>query len=121
MLAAHGGVVMDIREDSPDDGQGEGRHNRVFIQHDDGTVAFYAHLQQHGVEVEPGDAVAIGQFIAWNGNSGLTGGPHLHFGVYQSWPPTEGFDVPVNFRNADGPLDERGGLIMGGTHTALSH
>jgi len=110
VLAARGGVVKEVKEDSPDTGRGRGLHNYVFIQHNDGTVAFYAHLMLDGVAVEPGDEVEAGEFIAFAGNSGLTGGPHLHFGVYEYWPPREGDDVPVNFRNASGQHDSRGGL-----------
>ena len=105
VLAARTGTVKEIKEDSPDTGLGRGQHNYVFIQHVDGTVAFYAHLMQGGVEVDPGDRVTAG-------DSGLTGGPHLHFGVYQGWPPREGRDVPVNFRNASGQHDGRGGLAI---------
>jgi murein DD-endopeptidase MepM/ murein hydrolase activator NlpD len=113
VLAARGGTVKSIRDDSPDDGEGYGEHNYVFIQHTDGTVAFYAHLMQDGVLVEPGDEVAAGDLIAFSGNSGLTGGrPHLHFGVYLDWPPHEGRDAAVNFRNASGQLDPRGGLTV---------
>ena len=36
--------------------------------------------------------------------------PHLHFGVYQYWPPNEGDDMPVNFRNASGQHDSLRGL-----------
>lgn len=112
VIAARAGVVRDIREDSPDNGVGNGEHNYVFIQHKDRSVAFYAHLQQDAVLVEPGDSVEQGQVIAYSGNSGLTGHPHLHFGVYRNWPPGEGSDIPVNFSNAVGPIDPRGGLIV---------
>ena len=58
------------------------------IEHPDGTVAFYAHLMQESVVVGVGQQVARGELIALSGNSGATGGlPHLHFGVYQGWPP----------------------------------
>jgi murein DD-endopeptidase MepM/ murein hydrolase activator NlpD len=119
VLAARAGEVVAVKEDSPDDGRGRGRHNFVFVQHEDGTVAFYAHLQQEGVLVGVGDTVAAGDVIALSGNSGLTGRPHLHFGVYRWWPPQEGFDVPVNFRNAAGRLDPHGGLIEGLVYEAL--
>ena len=112
VLASRAGVVKEVKQDSPDTGRGRGLHNYVFIQHDDGTVAFYAHLMLDGVAVKPGDEVEPGEFIAFAGNSGLTGGPHLHFGVYQYWPPREGADVPVNFRNASGQHDSRGGLAI---------
>lgn len=119
VLAARAGVVKSIRQDSPDDGQGYGEHNFVFIQHEDGSVAFYAHLMQDGIRVSVGDEVAAGEVIAVAGNSGLTGHPHLHFGVYQGWPPVEELDVPVNFRNAAGQHDSRDGLVSWRLYKAL--
>jgi murein DD-endopeptidase MepM/ murein hydrolase activator NlpD len=119
ILAARAGTVIGVKEDSPDNGRGNGKHNFVFIRHEDGTVAFYAHLMQNGVTVEVDDEVAGGDVIALSGNSGLTGSPHLHFGVYQSAPTREGYDVPINFRNADGRLDPRGGLLAGFVYEAL--
>ncbi len=110
VLAARAGVVKQVKEDSPDTGLGYGEHNYVFVEHEDGTLAFYAHLMMDGVAVDVGDEVQAGDFIGYAGNSGLTGGPHLHFGVYQDYPPNEGDDVPVNFRNASGQHDSRGGL-----------
>ncbi|UCD51731.1 MAG: M23 family metallopeptidase [Phycisphaerales bacterium] len=121
VVAARAGVVRRVREDLPDTGDSReaGQHNNILIEHDDGTVAFYGHLKQNGVAVEVGQRVAQGQRLAASGNSGNTlGEPHLHFGVYQSWPATEGFDVAVNFRNAEGPLDERRGLAAGAVYKA---
>ena len=76
------------------------------------SLVINAHLMQDGVLVEVGDEIAAGDVIAQAGNSGLTGHPHLHFGVYQDWPPEEGRDVPVNFRNAVGQHDSRNGLAV---------
>jgi len=124
VLAARSGIVMKLRGDLPDDGKPpeSGQHNHIMIRHDDGTVAFYAHLKQHGILVRVGEQVAQGQPIAESGNSGNTRGwPHLHFGVYASWPAVEGFDVPINFKNAEGTLDERGGLRPGGYFKALPY
>jgi murein DD-endopeptidase MepM/ murein hydrolase activator NlpD len=122
VIAARSGLVMEVRSDLPDDGKQpeSGQHNHIMIQHEDGTVAFYAHLKKDSILVEVGDRVWQGQPIAASGNSGNTQGlPHLHFGVYQSWPAREGFDVPVNFRNAEGTLDKRRGLRPGGYFKAL--
>ena len=121
VVAARAGVVRQIREDSPDDGQGVGEHNYVVIEHQDGTAAFYAHLMQHSVTVTPGDTVEVGQQFASSGNSGYSDEPHLHFGVYEDYPPSEGSDLAINFRNADGPLDTRGGLIRGEVYTAMPY
>ena len=119
VTAARAGTVLDQRDDSPDNGLGNGEHNFLMIRHEDGTVAFYAHLRQDGLLVSVGDEVTAGQPIAHAGNSGQTSGPHLHFGVYRSWPPREGYDAPIVFRNADGPLDMLGGLQDGGRYAAL--
>jgi murein DD-endopeptidase MepM/ murein hydrolase activator NlpD len=113
VTAARAGEVRVFRDDSPDKSSWEayGEHNHIFIEHEDGTAAFYAHLKQRSIVVRYGEIVEVGQIIAESGNSGWTGGkPHLHFGVYGSYPPAEGFDVPVNFRNAKGKLDAHGGL-----------
>jgi len=121
VVAARPGVVRRTRQDLPDTGDSPepGQHNNILIEHDDGTVAFYGHLKQNTIAVQVGQHVPQGQRLAASGNSGNTlGEPHLHFGVYQSWPATEGFDVAVNFRNADGPLDERGGLAAGAVYQA---
>jgi murein DD-endopeptidase MepM/ murein hydrolase activator NlpD len=123
VIAARSGLVMQVRSDLPDDGKQPqpGQHNHIMIKHDDGTVAFYAHLKQNSIIVKVGDYVSQGQPIAQSGNSGNTQGlPHLHFGVYESWPAKEGFDVAVNFRNAEGTLDQRKGLRPGGYFKALS-
>lgn len=106
---------MDIREDLADSGSSSdpGAHNHIFIRHNDGTVAFYAHLQENGVLVEEGDQVEVGQPIATSGNSGNTGNfPHLYLGGYEGWPARESFGLAINFRNADGPLAEQNGLVV---------
>jgi hypothetical protein len=117
VTAARGGVVRQIKEDSPDNGQGSA-HNHVMVEHADGTVGFYAHLKQQGVLVDVGESVAAGQTIALAGHSGTTDVVHLHFGVYDAYPPIEGNDRAVNFRNMDGPVDCRGGLVNGAEYTA---
>ena len=55
--------------------------NHIIIQHDDGSVAQYWHLEQNGVYVQPGDFVKKGQIIGASGNTGYTAFPHLHFQV----------------------------------------
>lgn len=120
VVAARAGEVVMLFEDAPD---GEvGPNNYVFIRHDDGTVAMYAHLTRNGVDVEVGQMVEAGQRIGAAGSSGLglENTPHLHFGVYRTWPNVEGDDVAINFSNANGPLDMLGGLVMGSSYEAIS-
>jgi murein DD-endopeptidase MepM/ murein hydrolase activator NlpD len=49
------------------------------IQHTEGHLTRYAHLQT--VEVEPGDMVEAGQMVARLGTSGKSTAPHLHYEV----------------------------------------
>jgi len=121
IIASRSGIVRELREDQKDSEPGGnpiGTHNHLNIQHEDGSVAFYAHLKEESVFVEVGDTIIVGDTIALSGNSG-TSLPHLHFGVYRTWPAIEGDDLAVNFRNTDGPLDENGGLITAESYEAL--
>jgi len=45
----------------------------------------------------------------------------LHFEVFTTPEYDPLNDVAVSFRNADGPLDGRGGLVEGAADTALPH
>ena len=58
----------------------------VAVQHPDGTITLYGHVNQHFVSV--GQSVSAGQQIAEVGNRGQSTGPHLHFEVH-----TRGFYV----------------------------
>jgi murein DD-endopeptidase MepM/ murein hydrolase activator NlpD len=121
LIAARSGVVVELVADQPDSEPGGptlGTHNHVNIRHSDGTVGFYAHFSQYSILVEVGDLVAVGDTLGLSGNSGSST-PHLHFGVYRTWPAVEGDDLPVNFRNAQGALDSRGGLVAGVSYLAL--
>jgi murein DD-endopeptidase MepM/ murein hydrolase activator NlpD len=118
VVAARGGEVMDVVDRWPDDDHHNDHFNRVFIRHNDGTVAFYAHMQLGSITVAVGDRVRQGQQFALSGSSG-TPVADLHFGVYDSWPVRHEYDLAINFRNAEGPLDERGGLIEGEIYLAL--
>lgn len=51
----------------------------VRVQHADGTITVYGHINRSFVSV--GQQVAAGQVIAETGNRGQSTGPHLHIGV----------------------------------------
>ena len=74
----------------------------VYIQHDDGSVTVYGHINDYFVSA--GQRVAAGQVVAEVGNKGQSTGPHLHFevhadGMYQGrtnpipWLAARGVDM----------------------------
>jgi len=85
VVAARDGVVMQLESEFDETGldadRDSGRANFVRILHDDGSMAVYAHLAPDGARVRTGQRVRRGQAIALSGNTGYSGGPHLHFVV----------------------------------------
>ncbi len=55
--------------------------NVVRLRHDGGYLTEYMHLQRFATSVKPGDSVHKGQVVGFVGSTGLSTGPHLHFGV----------------------------------------
>jgi murein DD-endopeptidase MepM/ murein hydrolase activator NlpD len=55
----------------------------VIIAHADNLLTWYAHVDDytHPILVQAGDPVAAGQIIAYEGMTGRTTGPHLHWMV----------------------------------------
>jgi murein DD-endopeptidase MepM/ murein hydrolase activator NlpD len=120
VLSSREGVVVDLVDAYEDSDRDDTHFNYIMIRHDDGTTAFYAHVQHYSIVAHLNDRVGRGQLIA---NSGSAGTPvaDLHFGVYRTWPIREGDDIAVNFRNAQGPFDARGGLQPGVAYLALAY
>lgn len=76
VLAAAAGSVTYASWDS------YGWGNTVLINHGNGFITRYAHLDQ--IQVSVGQQVMRGQQIGLSGTTGNSTGPHLHFGVYRS-------------------------------------
>lgn len=57
----------------------------VIVDHGRGVETLYAHNSK--VSVSKGSMVNKGQQVALSGNTGLSTGPHLHFGVLQNEKP----------------------------------
>ena len=53
--------------------------NYVSINHGDGFSSIYMHMQRY--VVSSGQAVSAGQLIGYVGSTGISSGPHLHFGI----------------------------------------
>ncbi|WP_374198110.1 M23 family metallopeptidase [Micromonospora sp. PLK6-60] len=60
---------------------GDGYGNSVFIDHGNGYLTHYAH--QSRLVVGEGDKVSAGELIGYEGSTGDSTGPHLHFEVHQ--------------------------------------
>src|SRR6185503_8813695 len=77
------------------------RSNHVNVEHDDGTVATYWHLDRALVSV--GERVQTGQVLGLSGTSGCSTGPHLHFQVMEGC--ADGFcaSLPIQFAEAGAP------------------
>lgn len=59
--------------------------NAVYVQHTDGSVAFYGHLKNGSLTSKTvGQTVSSGEFLGVVGSSGNSTGPHLHFEVYSN-------------------------------------
>lgn len=52
----------------------------ILVEHDNGLSTLYTHLSS--MLVQKGEKVETGKLIGYSGISGLSTGPHLHFGVY---------------------------------------
>ena len=59
--------------------QASGAGNYVSINHLDGFASVYYHLTHYVVSA--GQSVSQGQLIGYVGSTGLSTGPHLHFGI----------------------------------------
>ena len=87
--------------------------NFVQVLHDDGTNAVYAHLQMDTIRVRPGQRVARGEYIANSGNTGFSGGPHLHFVVLRN-AGLRSESLPVTFAGPGGAaIVPRSGRALG--------
>ncbi len=101
VVAAADGVVTFIKEDTAGP---TGRHednNKVILKHADGNVSEYLHIKQNGALVEKGQKVMRGDLIAYSGNTGNSGGPHLHFQLRKGHHVT-GVSVPCKFADVPG-------------------
>ena len=74
----------------------KGYGRSIKIKHKNGYITLYAHLHGYPRGIYVGRWVTQGQIIGYLGNSGLSTGPHLHFGVmhYGKWIN------PVKLRNS---------------------
>lgn len=65
-------------------GRKSGYGNVIEISHGGGYTSLYAHLNGFAKGVKVGTNVKQKELIAYVGNTGLSTGPHLHFGLYKN-------------------------------------
>ena len=77
--------------------------NAVYVQHDDGSIAWYGHMKAGTVTSKQiGERVVAGEFLGNVGSSGSSSGPHLHFEVYDANKNlVDPFAGSCNTRNTD--------------------
>jgi len=90
---AHLGVDFGARPGTPILSTGEGRVSfvgyspgygkTIKIRHSNGLTSLYAHQKSFKKGVRSGMKVKQGEMIGYVGNTGLSSGPHLHFGMYR--------------------------------------
>jgi murein DD-endopeptidase MepM/ murein hydrolase activator NlpD len=73
IYASRGGLV-EVADYQPN-----GAGNYVQLNHGDGFRSIYMHMTNY--IVSPGEYVVPGQIIGYVGNTGLSKGNHLHFGI----------------------------------------
>jgi len=121
-----------------------GYGNSIFIRHPSGYSTIYGHLERFAPEIEEyvkvwqyenksfqavvwptreKFQVKQGQLIAYSGNSGASGGPHLHFEIRKSEN-----EVPVNpllfdfaIRDRIAPVIERLAIYPINKHTLIDN
>ncbi len=64
-------------------GRKGGYGNAIMIRHEEGYRTLYAHLSKFKRGIRRGKYVKKGQVVGYVGSTGLSTGPHLHFGLYR--------------------------------------
>ncbi|HPF36561.1 MAG TPA: peptidoglycan DD-metalloendopeptidase family protein [Candidatus Krumholzibacteria bacterium] len=85
VVAAAPGVILQKSDGNYDRqcGFGTGNWNAVYVQHADGSVAWYGHMKNGSLTAKTvGQSVAAGEFLGVVGSSGNSTGPHLHLELY---------------------------------------
>jgi len=59
----------------------------ISIQHPNGMVSLYAHMSKFRKGINVGKYVRQGTVIGYVGSTGVSTGPHLHFGLYKRGKP----------------------------------
>jgi murein DD-endopeptidase MepM/ murein hydrolase activator NlpD len=87
--------------------------NFVTLEHADGTLSIYAHLQQ--VHVSIGDTVGVGQTVGLSGSTGYSTGPHAHVARMEGCGSSHCQSIEVRFADVEGNgIPETGDTVVSG-------
>ena len=75
--AAGKGTIIELR-------RSQSYGNLTKIRHADGYMTLYAHQKKFRAGMRRGKRVKKGEVIGYVGTTGLSSGPHLHFGLYKN-------------------------------------
>ena len=109
VYSAREGRVVKVKNDSNKGGPTKAfldDANYVIIEHNDGTLATYAHLKYHGVVVKVGQNVSRGEHLGYSGKTGMARGPHLHFMVYKAVDGETRESIPIKFYSFNGLIEK---------------
>ncbi|APY08535.1 hypothetical protein BWZ20_09580 [Winogradskyella sp. J14-2] len=99
--------------------------NAVYVQHSDGSIAWYGHLKNGSLTTKTvGDMVAQGEFLGIMGSSGISTGPHLHFEVHTNSSYTQLVDPYAgncNTMNMDTWWQSQKPYLNPAVNAALTH
>lgn len=107
ITAARKGTVYFVKEDSKEHCPTRkcvDMANKIYIIHEDGTMAQYVHLDFEGALVQVGDIVEANQPIGISGMTGFTTTPHLHFVLYKA----RSISIPFQFKGFKGKRLKQG-------------
>ena len=109
IIAARAGKVIKTVDEFRFAGTSDHYYNKanyVLIEHKDGSIGGYYHLDYQAVYVNVGDTVITGEKIAESGNTGFSTGPHLHFAITTPINGKEIKSFPFIFASTVGPISD---------------
>ena len=99
VIAGEEGIIINKHDGHADDhcpNTMGGTWNAVYVQHNDGSIAWYGHLKKNSLTQKTiGQSVLKGEYLGKVASSGYSTGPHLHLEIYDNnWnliDPFQGF------------------------------
>lgn len=109
IIAADGGEVVMVRNGDGSPSLG-GFGESVVIKHDNGYYTRYSHMTSGSIVVKEGDKVDKGEKLGIQGNTGISFGAHLDFGISKNMPPyNNNSENPLNHMEIPSHVNNQAG------------